>query len=101
MRLCQTATESNLAVGLYPYIPQQTMTMGEEKLTRVNSRMISPKRDPYSQEFKYAVVDFSSWCTNHRYELCAPVFKSFDSLFGLKGVYEFTHLFPMRAVLLF
>ncbi|USL85442.1 MAG: RNA-dependent RNA polymerase [Ixodes ricinus orinovirus-like virus 1] len=101
MRLYQTATESNIATGVFPYVPQQTMTMGEEKLTRVISRMTSPVRDKYSQEFRYVVVDFSAWCTNHRHELCEPTFRAFDNLFGLKGVYTFTHLFPLKSVLLF
>lgn len=63
--------------------------------------MTSPRKDPYSQDFKCVVVDFSSWCTNHCHELCAPIFQTFDRLFGLQGVYEFTHLFPMRSILVF
>lgn len=31
----------------------------------------------------------------------SPIFQSFDRLFGLQGVYEFTHLFLMRSILIF
>lgn len=77
MRLYQTATESNIVESVFPYLPQQTMTLSEEKLLRVIQRMTNPKIDAASQEFCYEVIDFSSWCTNHRFELCAGVFSQY------------------------
>lgn len=58
MRLYQTATENNIAESIFLYLPQQTMTLSEEKLRRVIQKMTNPKIDAASQEFRYVVMDF-------------------------------------------
>lgn len=42
MRLYQTVTEKNLADHVFPYVKSQSMTMGEEKLTRTILRVNTP-----------------------------------------------------------
>ncbi|KAK9877807.1 hypothetical protein WA026_019487 [Henosepilachna vigintioctopunctata] len=101
MRLYQTSTESNLAKEIFPYLPHQTMTLNEEQLLRLLLRMTSPKRTSCSDEFRYIVIDFANWCTNHRHELTAPTFRQIDNLFGFRNIYFFTQLFPIQSLLLF
>jgi len=53
------------------------------------------------------VIDFSSWCTNFRWEFSQNVFRDLDDLFGFNMVYQYTilkyitYLFHLTSVLLF
>lgn len=77
------------------------MTMGEEQLLRTINRMTSPHTDPSKSRYKFVVIDFSSWCTNFRYEFSNPTFKDLDDLFSFIMVYQYTHIFHMNSILLF
>lgn len=101
MRLYQIATESNIGDIIFKYIKEQSMTMGEEQLLRTINRMTSPYTDPSKSRYKFVVIDFSSWCTNFRYEFSNPIFKDLDDLFGFLMVYQYTHIFHMNSILLF
>jgi hypothetical protein len=101
MRLYQTATEANIAEQVFPYIKQQSMTMSEEELLRTIIKLNSQRPNPDGVSHVFITVDFSSWCTNFRYELATPIFKMLDKMFGLKGIYAFTHLFPLQSHILF
>lgn len=101
MRLYQTVTEKNIADHIFKYIKHQSMTMSEEQLTRTILRMNTPVLHLEGETYVFIVLDFSSWCTNFRYELATPLFSELDRLFGLKGVYAFTHKFPILSYLLF
>src|SRR5580765_2589765 len=77
------------------------MTMSEEQLTHTIIRMNTPILQLEGETYVFIVLDFSSWCTNFRYELITPLFIELDRLFGLHNVYSFTHHFPLISVLLF
>lgn len=49
------------------------------------------------ETYVFIVLDFSSWCTNFRYELITPLSIELDRLFGLHNIYSF----PLISVLLF
>lgn len=74
MRLSQIATEGNIAETVFRYIKEQSMTMGEEQLLRTITRMTSPHTDPAKAKYKFVEIDFSSWCTNFRWEFSQDVF---------------------------
>lgn len=101
MRLYQIATEGNIADTIFKYIKEQSMTMGEEQLLRTITRMTSPHTDPTKSKYKFVVIDFSSWCTNFRWEFSQGVFRDLDDLFGFNMVYQYTHLFHLTSILLF
>lgn len=69
--------------------------------TTLSSKIQQLKRRGEGHNYINIIIDFSSWCTHFRAELLAPLSASLDSLFGLRNVYSFTHLFPLIAVLLF
>lgn len=87
MRLYQIATEGNIADIVFRYIKEQSMTTGEEQLLRTITRMTSPHTDPTRARYKFVVIDFSSWCTNFRWEFSQEVFKDLDDLFRFDMVY--------------
>ncbi|QPB73978.1 RdRp [Hymenopteran orino-related virus OKIAV85] len=101
MRLYQTATEKNIAEAIFRYIKHQSMTLNEEQLTRTILRMNAPVSSCSGESYVFITLDFSSWCTNFRYEAATPLFIELDRLFGLHNVYSFTHLFPLMSYLLF
>lgn len=101
MRLYQIATEGNIADIIFHYIREQSMTMGEEQLLRTITRMTSPHTDPSKSKYKFVVIDFSSWCTNFRWEFSQAIFKDLDDLFGFDQVYQYTHWFHMTSILMF
>lgn len=101
MRLYQTSTEKNIADGVFTYIKHQSMTMSEEQLIRTILRMNTPVIHLEGETYVFIVLDFSSWCTNFRFELITPLFEELDKLYGLNGIFSLTHLFPIISVLLF
>lgn len=101
MRLYQIATEGNIAEVVFKYIREQSMTMGEEQLLRTITRMTSPHTDLTMARYKFVVIDFSSWCTNFRWEFSQAVFRDLDDLFGFNMVYQYTHWFHLTSILLF
>ncbi|AYW51538.1 L polymerase RdRp [Formica fusca virus 1] len=101
MRLYQTSTEKNIADGVFTYIKHQSMTMSEEQLIRTILRMNTPVIHLEGETYVFIVLDFSSWCTNFRFELITPLFVELDNLYGLNGIFSLTHLFPLISVLLF
>ncbi|KAL0105524.1 hypothetical protein PUN28_016888 [Cardiocondyla obscurior] len=80
MRLFQTITEKNIAEGVFPYIKHQSMTMNEEQLLRTIQRMTTPSSLIIGDAYVFIVLDFSSWCTNFRYEFVFLFFTELDSL---------------------
>lgn len=77
------------------------MTMGEEQLLRTITRMTSPHTDPTKAKYKFVVIDFSSWCTNFRWEFSQAVFQDLDDLFGFDQVYQYIHWFHLTSILMF
>lgn len=77
------------------------MTMNEEQLTRTINRMNTPIIHLEGETYVFITLDFSSWCTNFRYELLGPLFGEIDNLFGFLNIYKFTHIFPLLSYLLF
>lgn len=101
MRLYQIATEGNIAEVIFHYIKKQSMTMGEEQLLRTITRMTSPHTDPTKARYKFIVIDFSSWCTDFRWEFSQALFRDLDDLFGFDQVYQYTHWFHLPSTLMF
>ncbi|QDO67017.1 PolB [San Jacinto virus] len=92
-RLYQTATEHNLAEKIFPYVRGQSMTMTEEELKRTILKMSSSLKAYAEHDIIFISVDLSQWCTTWRHESAGPLLRVIDSIFGLNGVYNLTHLF--------
>lgn len=101
MRLYQTSSENNIAKTIFPYVRNQSMTMSEEQLKRRLIDISRPKASLAGETYAAIIVDFSSWCTSFRAELANYIFSQLDALFGLEGVYTYTHLFPLESTLIF
>lgn len=101
MRLYQTSSENNIAKTIFPYVRNQSMTMSEEQLKRRLIDISRPKTSIAGETYAAIIVDFSSWCTSFRPELANYIFAQLDALFGLKGVYTYTHHFPLESTLVF
>ena len=101
MRMYQVATEANIADQIFPYIKQQSMTMAEEEYLRTIIKLNTKRKGGDYTDRAFIAVDFSYWCSQFRYELATPIFALIDQLFGLLGVYAFTHIFPIVSDILF
>ncbi|DAZ87907.1 TPA_asm: hypothetical protein [Macroli virus] len=101
MRAYQTATEANIATGIFPFIKGQSMTMGEKELLQTLIKITSPFQHFQRIAHVFISVDFRTWCSTMSHVLCGPTFEEFDNLFGLVFVYYYTHLFSPDAVFLF
>lgn len=91
-RLYFASTETNIADGVFPYFPQQTMTLSESELTTRLLNITLPKPD---SQFVEVIInlDFFKWNLMWRNESTAPTFNLLDGFFGLPGLYTETHKF--------
>lgn len=77
------------------------MTMSEEQLRRRLIDISRPKTSVDCETYSAIILDFSSWCTSFRPELSNYSFAQLDALFGLGGIYTYTHHFPIESTLVF
>ncbi|QPL15300.1 RNA-dependent RNA polymerase [Hemipteran arli-related virus OKIAV95] len=105
MRIYFNMTEKNLATGIFPYIPYQTMTWTESELQKVllemtNNTSCDAAQDGSESSSKknkniniIISLDFNKFNQKWRYESTFYIFQTFDRLFGTPGLYTFSHLF--------
>uniref|UniRef100_A0AB38ZJM8 RNA-directed RNA polymerase L n=1 Tax=Crocidura lasiura lispivirus 2 TaxID=3139472 RepID=A0AB38ZJM8_9MONO len=91
MRIYFCVTEANIAKKIFPYFPQQTMTMTESELTKRLYDMSKAEKDVYCPIF--ASIDFKSWNLHWSTSSTNPFFKVLDDLFGTPGLFTYTHTF--------
>ncbi|QMP82242.1 RNA-dependent RNA polymerase [Blattodean arli-related virus OKIAV102] len=93
MRLYFCVTEVNISHNIFPYFPQQTMTLDEAELHK-RLYYLSGNRD-LPQEFLAAlvIIDFSSWNLTWIKAATDLIFSMLDELHGTPGLYTYTHEF--------
>lgn len=92
MRIYFCVTEKNLAEKIFPYFPQQTMTLSEIELTK---RLISLSNTKNETSFipVYASIDFKSWNIHWQISSTHYFFEVLDCIFDTPGLYVYSHEF--------
>lgn len=87
-RLIQTCMEANIANGIFPYVPQQSMVDGEIRNTK---RVLSQVKDLMGHS-EFLSIDFQKWCLNWRHRTVVGIGEMYDELFGFKRLFTDSHL---------
>lgn len=95
-RLFFCLLEKNLAEKLFPYIPEQTMTMtqAQEDDFFLN---VSQSSDNYTT--LAITIDLSKWCSHFRQFSVEPIADRLNQLLGVVGLYGFVHEFFKRSLI--
>ncbi|QNS17450.1 RNA-dependent RNA polymerase [Serbia mononega-like virus 1] len=88
-RLIQTVMELNIADGIFPYVPQQSMIDGEIR----NTRRILDQVKLLQEGCHFISLDLKKWCLFQRHESTSFMGEMYDELFGFKQLYKNSHLF--------
>lgn len=88
-RLIQTVLELNVAEGIFPYVPQQSMVDGEIR----NTRRILEQVKMLQSGSQFVSLDLKKWCLFQRHESTSFIGEMYDELFGFKQLYTQSHLF--------
>jgi len=98
MRLFFALAESNLADQVFRYLPAQTMTLPRTEISRRFHKMTRPVANDTDIRM-FLEFDFSAWNLNWRELAVHAVGDVLDDLFGMPGVYTFTHEFFRQSLM--
>jgi len=93
MRLYFSVTEANIKDKIFPYFPQQTMTLDESDLSKRLLSLTSSIDSFIKMLSALLGIDFSSWNICWTYLSTYFVFQFMDDLFGTPGLFVQTHKF--------
>lgn len=96
MRTFFVNTEHNIAQGIFQHIPQQTMTMRRVDLVKRLYEMTNPPKIGYIR--LNVESDFERWNLKWRPSVVNPIARDFNDLYGVKGVFDYTHEFFKSAI---
>lgn len=88
-RLIQTVMELNIATGIFPFVPQQSMIDGEIR----NTRRILDQVKHLQSGHQFISLDLKKWCLFQRHESTSFIGEMYDELFGFSQLYKTSHLF--------
>lgn len=92
-RLYYSVTEANIRDTIFPYFPQQTMTLDEADLSKRLLTLTTTPDGLIKILSSLLGIDFSSWNICWTYLSTLDVFQFLDDLFGTPGLYIRTHPF--------
>lgn len=99
MRAYFTATEANIAEMVFPYLPQQTMTLSKQEIQELFHK-VTEASDDEDLERLFLEVDLTRWNLRWHPEVVDPVGQDLDDMFGLPGVYTAIHHFFSQCMIL-
>jgi hypothetical protein len=99
IRLYFALTEANLADGIFPYLPQQTMTKDKISVLRTFGDITKPMADANRVRF-FLEADLSRWNLRWRALTVHMIGDVIDDIFGLRGVFTFVHEFFAACVII-
>jgi len=99
IRLYFALTEANLADGIFPYLPQQTMTKNKVSVLRTFGDITRPISSGNRVRF-FLEADLSRWNLRWRALTVHMVGDVIDDIFGLRGVFTFVHEFFAECLIL-
>jgi len=99
MRAFFTATEANMAEKVFPYLPQQTMTLTGQEIQELFHKITDT---PNSEDLErlFLEIDFKRWNLRWHPEVVDPVGQDLDDMFGLPGVFTAIHHFFEKCMIL-
>lgn len=99
MRTVFTALEANWADHIFPYLPQQTMTLPRKEIAEMFHKMTeSPADSDYLR--LYLEFDLSKWNTEWRAEVIDPINQDAGDMHGEENIFDTIHHFFARCVML-
>jgi hypothetical protein len=93
MRIYFCVTEANISKTIFPYFPQQTMTLDEADLSKRLLLIASDNQESLQSLSVMIGIDFSSWNICQTYLSTLYTFQFLDDLFGISGLYLRSHKF--------
>ncbi|DAF42283.1 TPA_asm: L [Agave tequilana virus 1] len=93
------ATEGLLGEKMLPYFPQITMSTSMLDMLKMMGSLTKSMGDDIETVTYVINMDFIKWNLQMIYETCTDVFKRFDELFGIHGLYDNTHIFLKQCVM--
>lgn len=93
MRLYFCVTESNIGHNIFPYFPQQTMTLDEAELHKRLYYLSRALNIPKEFLPSTAGLDFSSWNLTWVELATRLIFQMIDDLHGTPNLFSYTHKF--------
>lgn len=99
MRAFFTATEANMAEKVFPYLPQQTMTLSRQEIQELFHK-ITDTPDLEDLERLFLEIDFKRWNLRWHPEVVDPVSQDLNDMFGLPGVFTTIHHFFAKCMIL-
>lgn len=97
MRLMQVTLEKAVSDNVLPFIREQTMTNSELEVTKRMDKVASSLSDDGNMNIN---LDLSKWNQLQRHELNRYIFKELDALHGRNNLYENSHLWFNRCLIL-
>lgn len=92
MRAFFACTEANLADHIFPYLPQQTMTLNRTEIQELFHKATNSTTLENWVKL-YLEVDLTRWNLNFHPEAVDPIGMDLDDLFGLPGTFTAIHHF--------
>lgn len=98
MRMYFVVTEKNIADNIFPYFPQQTMTLSESELSKRIYKFTEVSKHTSYIPF-YVMIDFKSWNIHWSEMSTYDVFQFIDSVHGMPNLYTYTHEFFSKSLM--
>jgi len=95
MRCFFNNLEANLATKIFPYIPQQTMTMNAKEEEETFLAITKQSEDTHVLTIG---LDLSSWNTHFTAEMTDPIGHRLNQLLGVQKLYTFVHRFFEKCI---
>lgn len=92
IRIFFALTEANIADKIFPYLPQQTMTLDKNAIARKFLEITRPLSNSDALRL-FIEVDLSRWNLRWRASAVDPVGRSLNDMFGVVGVFDYCHTF--------
>lgn len=98
IRMFFALTEMNLADGIFPYLPQQTMTRDKTYIQKLFLQMTAPQTNTDALTM-FVEIDLSRWNLRWRQLTVHMVGRVLNDMFGVTGVFDFAHEFFTQAMI--
>jgi hypothetical protein len=96
MRVFFCLLEMNLALKLFPFFPEQTMTMNQSEKEEVFLDVTSQSAEKCTLSIG---IDLSKWCSHFRERTVSPVSDRLNQLLGVTRLYGYVHQFFRESLI--
>jgi len=96
MRTFFCLLEENLSSKIFPFIPEQTMTMDQADKEELFLKLTSERENQCTLSIG---IDLAKWCSHFRKYTVMMVADRLNQLLGVEGLYGFVHDFFMMSII--